>query len=242
MPDAVTFAELFGGVFPAEPQVEVGVEYGPLGDDLTGTAVLADAAQLQILDTLSLLGIEGTWAIQRTFETATGDKIPGVRTSLVGVANKSSVSGSDGITRIKTDDGTYTLRVVVPVGYEDVPDVPVVISGADDVGVVVLTAVPVAVADAPLCAVVLPVVDQYGVPLAGVDVEITFASFESGASPTAVVVNPKQAIPSNSEGFVSVNLLRFGKYSASYTPPGQQPKRIAFTVPNEASYVVVEAS
>jgi len=37
MPDPLTFAELFGAVFPAQNQTLQGVEYGPLGDDLTGT-------------------------------------------------------------------------------------------------------------------------------------------------------------------------------------------------------------
>jgi hypothetical protein len=37
MPDVTTFAGLFGAVFPAESEVETGVVYGPLGDDLLGT-------------------------------------------------------------------------------------------------------------------------------------------------------------------------------------------------------------
>jgi hypothetical protein len=49
----VYMAAEMGGVFPTEPQVQVGVEYGPLGNDLTGTAVLADAAQLEILNAIS---------------------------------------------------------------------------------------------------------------------------------------------------------------------------------------------
>jgi hypothetical protein len=54
------------GVFPAEPQVEIGVEYGPLGDDLTGTAVLADAAQLQTLAAISAVAssIQGADVLQ----------------------------------------------------------------------------------------------------------------------------------------------------------------------------------
>lgn len=56
MPDATTFAELFGGVFPTEPQVEVGVEYGPLGDNLIGTAILHNTAQEEILEAIEQLG------------------------------------------------------------------------------------------------------------------------------------------------------------------------------------------
>jgi len=40
MSDVTTFAELFGAVFPAENETQAGVVYGPLGDDLTGTAML----------------------------------------------------------------------------------------------------------------------------------------------------------------------------------------------------------
>ena len=37
MSDPLTFAELFGAVFPAESETQAGVVYGPLGDDLEGT-------------------------------------------------------------------------------------------------------------------------------------------------------------------------------------------------------------
>jgi hypothetical protein len=240
MPDATTFAELFGGVFPTEPQVEIGVVYGPLGDDLTGTAVLADAAQLQILDTLALLGIEGTWAIQRTFETTTGDKIPGVRVSLVGVANKSSTSGSNGVAQIKIDDGTYTLRTVVPVGYEDVPDVPVVISGADDVGVVVLTEVSVAAADAPLCGVAIYVFNQYGVPLNGATIEARFIRFNTGATPGQVVLSPSQTFATNSNGLAQINLYRSAFYTIKITS-GTFSKAIEASIPDAESFSISES-
>jgi hypothetical protein len=212
MPDATTFAELFGGVFPTEPQVEIGVQYGPLGDDLTGTAVLADAAQLQILDTLALLGIEGTWAITRTFETATGDKIPGVRVSLVGVANKVSVSGSDGITRIKTDDGTYTLRTVVPVGYEDVPDSEVVISGADDVGVVVLVATAIeAPANPDKSALVILCLDEAGEPEPGVAIDLRIAVVPTGGQNVAYK-GIKQTATSDANGVARLEATKGATY------------------------------
>jgi hypothetical protein len=40
MPDATTFAGLFGSVFPDEDDTRVDVEYGPLGDDLRGRLVI----------------------------------------------------------------------------------------------------------------------------------------------------------------------------------------------------------
>jgi hypothetical protein len=40
MPDATTFAAMFGAVFPAAGSVALGTAYGPLGDDLLGTLVV----------------------------------------------------------------------------------------------------------------------------------------------------------------------------------------------------------
>jgi len=63
MPDATTFAELFGGVFPAEAQVEEAVVYGPLGDDLLGTLRSETASQVEILEAIhanSAFGRGGT--------------------------------------------------------------------------------------------------------------------------------------------------------------------------------------
>jgi hypothetical protein len=56
MPDATTFAELFGGVFPTEAQVEEAVVYGPLGDDLTGTLRSETASQAEILAAIAAIG------------------------------------------------------------------------------------------------------------------------------------------------------------------------------------------
>jgi len=49
MPDAVTFAELFGGVFPAEGDVRDAVVYGPLGNDLEGTLAEATLANQEAI-------------------------------------------------------------------------------------------------------------------------------------------------------------------------------------------------
>ena len=46
----------------------------------------------------------GDWAIARTFETAGGDKVSGVRMSLVGVAGKTDTTGTDGVATIKADE------------------------------------------------------------------------------------------------------------------------------------------
>jgi hypothetical protein len=53
MSDATTFAELFGGVFPTEEQVEKDVIYGPLGEDLKGQLIKATDLEIDVLEALS---------------------------------------------------------------------------------------------------------------------------------------------------------------------------------------------
>lgn len=83
---------------------------------------------------------QGDWAITRTFQVSGGAKVPGVRMSLAGVDGKTDTTGSDGIAIVKTNNGTYTLRVVVPAGYADVADSSLTISGADSTATVTLVA------------------------------------------------------------------------------------------------------
>jgi hypothetical protein len=66
MPDATTFAELFGGVFPAEAQVEEAVVYGPLGNDLIGTLRSETASQVEILEAIYANSAFGRGGIEKT--------------------------------------------------------------------------------------------------------------------------------------------------------------------------------
>jgi hypothetical protein len=182
----------------------------------------------------------GDWAITRTFQISGGDKVSGVRMSLAGVAGKTDTTGTDGVATIKTDDGTFTLRVVVPAGYEDVADTTVVINGADSVATVTLVAVSVAQADPPLCSVTLPVVDQYGVRLAGVSVSFKFAGLQAGADPGAVIMSPPPALISDADGIVQANLIRLANYTATYKTT-DETRNIAVAVPNAGSYTVADA-
>jgi len=181
----------------------------------------------------------GDWAITRTFETSTGDKIPGVRTSLVGVAGKSATSASDGLATVKTDNGTYTLRTVPPFGYEDVADTEVTISGADDTATVVLTSIVLETAESPLCAVVLPIVNQYGTRLPGVKVLFMFTGLQEGANPGAVVMSPPPLLVSGNDGTVRVNLIRLATYRAAYKIDSQT-RNIAIEVPDAGGFIVVD--
>ena len=182
---------------------------------------------------------EGDWAITRTFQISGGDKVSGVRMSLVGVAGKADTTGTDGVAVIKADNDTFTLRVVVPAGYEDVADTTVVINGADSTATVTLVATTVTQADPPLCSVTLPVVDQYGAAIAGVSVMIEFVSFASTADPDAVVMSPPPVLTSDEDGLVTVDLIRLANYKATYAISGAV-KRVDFQVPDAGSYVVVE--
>jgi hypothetical protein len=116
-------------------------------------------------DTTTLLAAQvGDWSITRTFQISGGAKVSGVRMSLVGVAGKTDTTGSDGVATIKADDGTFTLRVVVPAGYEDVADTTVVINGADSTATVTLVAVaavPSVIQGAPSASLALrPAMDR----------------------------------------------------------------------------------
>jgi hypothetical protein len=182
----------------------------------------------------------GDWSITRTFQLSGGQKVSGVRVSLVGVAGKTDTTGSDGVAVIKADDDTFTLRVVVPAGYEDVADTTVVINGSDSVAMVTLVATTVTVADPPLCAVTLPVVDQYGVRLAGVSVSFKFAGLQAGAVPGAVIMSPPPALISDADGIVQANLIRLANYTATYKT-ADETRNIAVAVPNAGSYTVADA-
>jgi hypothetical protein len=189
----------------------------------------------------TLVDVSGPRAITRTFQTSTGDKIPGVRMSLVGIANKVSDSGSNGIAQIKTDNGTYTLRVVVPTGYQDVPDSSVTISGSDSTATIVLSPVPLPTADAPLCAVTINITNQFGQPLAGATVETKFIRFNSGPTSLPIVLSPPQVLTSDVNGIVSINLYRSADYTINiFSTNSFKSKQV--TIPNLASFLISESA
>lgn len=102
----------------------------------SGVQVLGSPSNV-IYTTVNANDTTGDWAIRRTFEIGSSD-VPGVQMSLVGVAGKVDVTGSDGIAQINTDNGTFTLRVTVPFGYVAVSDVSVTINGADSIATITL--------------------------------------------------------------------------------------------------------
>jgi hypothetical protein len=154
----------------------------------------------------------GDWAITRTFQIAGGDKVSGVRMSLVGVAGKSATTGSSGIATVKTDDGTYTLRVVVPAGYEDVADTMVTINGADSTATVTLVATTVTPPTNPdKSALEILCLDETGEPEADVAVDIRIAVVPSGDQNIAYK-GTKQTATSDVNGVARLEAIKGAVY------------------------------
>jgi len=148
------------------------------------------------------------------------------------------LTNASGVAVFGLDAATWSW-IVRAAGYESrtgtvrVPEDGDALSVALD-GIVV--AVP---ADAPLCAVTLPIVDQYGVRISGVSVAFKFAGLQPNADPGAVIMSPPPPQTSDGNGLVQVNLIRLARYTATYKHEGET-RNIAIAVPDEGSFVVVE--
>lgn len=162
----------------------------------------------------------GDWAITRTFQIAGGAKVPGVRMSLAGVAGKSDTSGSNGIANVKTDDGTYTLRVVVPAGYDDVADAALVISGADSTATVTLTPASTTLPDNPGNSVLeVLCLDETGTPEVSVVIEAQIMRVPSGS--TGIVFD-RQVLSATSgvDGVATLECIKGATYRVRRGPGG----------------------
>jgi hypothetical protein len=147
------------------------------------------------------------------------------------------LTDANGVAVVGLDAATWSW-IVRAAGYESATGV---ITIADnDVLAVELDGIVVAVpADAPLCAVTLPIVDQYGVKIAGVSVAFKFAGLQPNADPGAVIMSPPPPQTSDGSGVVQVNLIRLARYTATYKHEGET-RNIAIAVPDAGSFVVVE--
>lgn len=155
---------------------------------------------------------EGDWAIRRTFQLSDATKVPGVQMSLAGVAGKVDTTGSDGVAQINTDDGTFTLRVTVPFGYESVADSTVVIGGADSVAVVVLvSSAPAAPANPAKSALQVLCVDESGDPEPGVAIDLRIVKIPNGSADIAFK-GSKQTATSDGDGIASFEAYKSGTY------------------------------
>jgi hypothetical protein len=154
----------------------------------------------------------GDWSITRTFEVSGGAKVPGVRMSLVGVAGKTDTTGTDGVATVKADDDTFTLRVVVPAGYEDVADTTVTINGADSVATVTLVATTVTPPTNPAkSALEILCLDETGEPEADVAVDIRIAVVPSGDQNVAYK-GTKQTATSDANGVARLEAIKGAEY------------------------------
>jgi hypothetical protein len=198
-----------------------------------------------IADTVADVGADtvGDWAITRTFETADGAKVSGVRMSLVGVAGKSTTTGVDGVAVLMADgDTAYTLRVAVPVGYAAVSDTQVVLSGTDSTATVTLEPLTVfpggMPADASLILAVLRVRDQVGNPCVAAKVEIEVAG-NPAISDDKLLINTPNPVFTDSQGQAVIPVYRGQRYTYRATYRRFAPAELTRTAPTAGDSFVV---
>jgi hypothetical protein len=146
------------------------------------------------------------------------------------------LTNSSGVAVVGLDAATWSW-IVRAAGYESRTGTVVV--SANGTLAVELDGIVVDTAESPLCAVVLPVVNQYGVRIAGVSVSFKFAGLQTNAVPGAVIMSPPPTLTSGVDGTVSVNLIRLARYTATYKIDSEI-RNIAIAVPNAGSFTVVD--
>jgi hypothetical protein len=146
----------------------------------------------------------------------------------------------NGVAVLGLDAATWSW-IVRAAGYESRTGT-VVVSGDQALSVEmdgIVQPEPPEPAEAPLCAVTLPVINQYGVRLSGVSVGFKFAGLQPNADPGAVIMSPPPPQVSDGNGVVQVNLIRLARYTATYKIEGET-RNIAIAVPDEGSFIVVD--
>jgi hypothetical protein len=177
----------------------------------------------------------GDWSITRTFQVSGGAKVSGVRMSLVGVAGKTDTTGTDGVAVIKADDDTFTLRVTVPAGYEDVADSVVTINGADSTATVTLVATTTPAPPSPdACVLSVYVRNQATEPFPGVTVTGRFPRGWSVAD-GAMNINEVVTGTTDANGLAQLVLLRDQDYDLSFSRANGTIAKIRITTPDAAT-------
>jgi hypothetical protein len=166
--------------------------------------------------------------------------VSGARVSLVGTG-LGATTGTSGIIRFNVSGlTTYSVRVAPPSNFQSPADTSVVVGTANVSQTITLTAnAPINPSAAPKCNVALPVTDGAGTALTGAKVSIEFIRFEPGATPSSLIVPPVPELTSTS-GLVTVDLLRLGRYRATYSY-GTGVKSFEFVVPDSGSTIIVES-
>jgi len=177
-----------------------------------------------------------------TCQLANATKVRGVRCEIAGTDTFDNTN-TNGVSTLNVDDGSYTVKVTPPFGFESVSDLTVTVNGGNQTRTVTLVPTTLESPSSPeLCTVQLPVVDQFGTAAADVCVCLTFVAWDSSADPSAVVVNAGGCQTSDQNGTVQIELPRLAKYQASYKVPSGNgrftPKIVEFTVPDDDSFIV----
>lgn len=167
------------------------------------------------------------------------NSVPNCRVSIVG-SGLFGFTNTSGVASFNVSgSATYSVRVTPPVTFETPNDTSVAVAAQNVSQTIVVTAKPpVNPSAAPQCNVVLPVTDGAGSALTGAKVSIEFIRFESGATPSSVVIPPVPELTS-AAGVVTVPLLRFGRYRATYSYQNGI-KDFEFVVPDSGSATIVE--
>jgi hypothetical protein len=166
--------------------------------------------------------------------------VSGARVSLVGTG-LGATTGTSGVIRFNVSGlTTYSVRVAPPSNFQSPADTSVVVGSGNVSQTITLTAnPPINPSAAPKCNVALPVTDGAGTALTGAKVAIEFIRFEPGATPSSLIVPPVPELTSTS-GLVTVDLLRLGRYRATYSY-GTGVKSFEFVVPDSGSTIIVES-
>ena len=181
-----------------------------------------------------------TVTIQRDTDSA---PVSGAIVSIVGTAIKAT-TGTSGVVSLPVDDGSYTVRVSPPTGYDPVADTAVTVSGGDESETIQLSPQVIAVPLATdVCVVVVDVIDQQGGPVAGVHVTPVKEGDPAFAN-DAVIQHADSEYVTDAAGRATFPLIRGNEfhtgtnavYKITLSYEGRS-KSFSFTVPDAATAV-----
>jgi hypothetical protein len=161
--------------------------------------------------------------------------------SLVGIAGKVARSNTVGTATLKADNGTYTLRFLVPVFFDDIPDEEITIDDADDVveePIVVVRKTLPPLADGLLCLCTVTAINQHGDP--AVDAAVIALSKNAGADEDQIFVfNEDREYWTNSQGQTALPLLRGHRYAITVTFGDFGSRTVLRTIPDQDEFHIL---
>ena len=211
----------------------------------TAASVLSDPANKLLTNasghvTTTTADEFGAWSITRSFITDGGSLVD-VQMSLVGIAGKVARSNTVGTATLKADNGTYTLRFLVPVFFDDIPDEEITIDDADDVveePIVVVRKTLPPLADGLLCLCTVTAINQHGDP--AVDAAVIALSKNAGADEDQIFVfNEDREYWTNSQGQTALPLLRGHRYAITVTFGDFGSRTVLRTIPDQDEFHIL---